>query len=68
MFLRVDSAYDGASVYFVRRNASGYQIVKVYEGTHDQTPVVDSNGVLKLKAYTSGVTVHGAVITLAKWS
>lgn len=68
IFLRVDSIYDGASAYFVRRNSVGYQIIKIHEGTHEQTPIIDSNGVLKLKSYTSGVTVHGAVITLAKWS
>ena len=68
VFLRTDSAYDGASAYFYRRNSSGFQVIKIYEGEHAQTPVIDSNGVLKLKSYTSGITVHGCIILLSTWS
>lgn len=65
---RVDGALDGTSVYVVRRNSAGWQISTLYEGEASNTPVVDSNGILKLKSSSTGSAIHALGIVFAKWT
>ena len=67
LFMRVDSAADGAWAGFVRHNAAGYQISEIYKGTHAQTPFVNTSGVVKTSS-TTAINVHAYFLRLASWS
>ena len=67
LFMRTDSANDGAYAAFVRHNSLGYQISEIYKGTNAQTPFVDSNGIVKTSS-TTPITIHAFMLRLSLWN
>ena len=67
VFLRSDTTADGSYACFFRHNYAGYAITEIYKGTNAQTPIIDSNGVLKSLSSTSPIQIYGFAIMMERW-